>query len=84
MTVGELIETLQTYDQHRLVVCQQDAEGNSFSPLVDVWDGAYLAETTWYGEAGLEKLTKEDIDRGFDEEDVIENGVPALFLVPTN
>lgn len=84
MTVKKLIEKLQMEDPNRLVVCQRDPEGNKFSPLEDWWTGAYRARTTWGGEAGLETLTDEDRLAGCDEEDVIKDGVPALFLVPSN
>jgi hypothetical protein len=84
MTVKELIQTLQEVEnQDRLVVCQSDPEGNEFSPLADLWEGAYKAETDWYGEAGMEKLTQQDIEDGYSEEDVLD-GVPAIMLVPTN
>lgn len=82
MTVKELIERLQQEDPERLVVIQKDAEGNAPSPLEGWWPGAYRAETTWSGEAGLDKLTAQDRKEGYSEEDVIEDGVPALFLLP--
>ena len=82
MTVKKLIEKLQMEDPDRLVVCQKDPEGNGYSPLEDWWTGAYRAETTWSGEAGLETLTDENREAGYSEEDVIADGVPALFLVP--
>jgi hypothetical protein len=84
MTVKELIEKLQAEDPDRLVICQKDPEGNGYSPLEDWWSGAYRADSTWSGEAGMESLTDEDRLRGYSEEDVIEDGVPALFLVPVN
>ena len=84
MKVKNLIELLQKEDTERLVVCQKDTEGNSYSPLSDMWSGSYKAETAWYGYAGLEELTEKDSKIGFSEEDVIEDGVKALFLVPIN
>ena len=68
----------------REVVLQKDPEGNGYSPLSDFWTGAYLPKTTWYGEAGLEELTPELKEQGFSEEDVIINGIKAIFLVPVN
>ena len=35
------------------------------------------------GEVGFEELTEEDIEAGYDEDDVIE-GEPALILRPIN
>jgi|AGTN01.3.fsa_nt_gi hypothetical protein len=83
MTVGELVEALSKEDPSRLVVMSRDSEGNGYSPLSHFWTGAYRAETTWYGDMGLEALTEKDRQSGFGEEDVIE-GVPALVLKPTN
>jgi hypothetical protein len=83
MTVHELIEALSKEDPNRLVVMQSDAEGNGYSPLADFWTGSYQAETTWSGEAGLEKLTESQIKAGYTEEDILQ-GVAALVLCPVN
>jgi hypothetical protein len=82
MKVRELIEALQQEDPEREVIMASDGEGNNYSPLSDYWVGAYRAETTWYGAMGLEALTPEDMERGFADEDVIKDGVPALCLSP--
>ncbi len=85
MTISELIEELKKENPARIVVCQSDAEGNNYSPLSHIRTGAYLAVTTWSGEVGLEPpLTKQDIKDGCSQEDVIEEGEPALVLVPIN
>ena len=85
MIVQQLIDRLNKVEnKDRLVVMSKDSEGNGFSPLYDFGEEAYAAETTWYGYVGLEKLTEEDRKKGFSEEDVIEDGVPALVLWPTN
>jgi len=84
MTVKELIEILQQEDQDRIVICQRDPEGNGFSPLSCVDTGAYLAETTWSGERGIERLTGDLEELGFTEEDILSGAVPALFLIPVN
>lgn len=81
MTVRELLAQLQQEDPDRIVVMASDSEGNSHSPLARLWRGAYKAETTWSGEVGLEKLTKEDRDQGYCEDDVLK-GQPALVLRP--
>ena len=83
MKVHELIEMLQEEDINREVVIAKDSEGNNYSPLEGMWRGAYRADTTWSGEAGLERLTAEDIERGYGEEDVMD-GVPALIIYPVN
>jgi hypothetical protein len=82
MTVKELIKGLQSEDPDRIVIFQKDPEGNGYSPLANWWAGAYKAETTWCGEAGMDKLTDDDMASGYTEEDVLEGGVPALFLYP--
>ena len=85
MTVQELIDQLQKVEnKSRLVVMAKDGEGNGYSPLSDFWEGAYLADTTWSGEVGSEFLTEEDRNRGYDEEDILEGGEPALILCPVN
>ena len=83
MTVSELIARLNLIDGDRQVIMQSDAEGNNYSPLSDFWLGAYAADTTWFGEAGLEELTAEDIEQGYTDDDVID-GQPAVFLTPVN
>ena len=83
MTVSELIALLKKEDPERIVIMAKDTEGNGYSPLYGMWSGAYLAETAWYGEAGIETLTQTDIDEGYTKEDVID-GVPAIVLVPVN
>lgn len=83
MNVKQLIELLQQEDPDRIVICQKDAEGNQYSPLSNVRTGTYLANTTWSGTVGLEKLSEQNIKDGYSEEDVIA-GIPALVLTPTN
>ncbi len=85
MTVGDLIDLLMKHDPKRLVVLQKDAEGNGFSPCSGMWPGAYVAETTWYGEVHLDELTEEDRADGFDECDLAPEGAePCLVLRPVN
>ena len=83
MTVRELIAELKTINPDRIVVMASDSEGNSYSPLAGMWTGAYLAESGWRGEVGLEKLTEDLKKKGYTDEDVV-GGEPALILSPTN
>lgn len=83
MTVKELIEALQAQDQNRIVIVAKDAEGNGYSPLHGMWSGAYRADSTYSGDAGLESLTDDDRRQGYGEGDVVE-GEPALILTPVN
>ena len=84
MTVQELIEELKKEDPKQLVVMAKDGEGNSYSPLSSFWSGAYEADSTYSGEVGFSKLTHELKKEGYGEDDILENGVPALILCPTN
>lgn len=84
MTVKELIDQLSECDPNRLVVIAKDSGGNGYSPLWKFWEGAYRADTTYSGEMGLEKLTPEDENDGYSEEDVIRDGVPAIVLKAVN
>lgn len=83
MKVKELIEQLQKVDPERIVIMSSDSEGNSYSPLSDFWEGAYLADTTWSGEVGFEKLTLELKEEGYDEEDILE-GEKCIVMCPVN
>ena len=82
MKVRELIKKLQSEDPEREVICQQDSEGNGYSPLYDWWTGAYQADAAWGEEAGPESITDEMREQGMGDDDVMSDGVPALFLCP--
>lgn len=84
MTVAELIELLKDENPERIVIMSSDAEGNSHSPLSSFWSGAYRADTTWSGDVGMESIGDEDRAAGFTDEDLLNDGVPALILSPTN
>lgn len=84
MTVKELIAELSRLEQDRIVVMSKDSEGNSYSPLADIGRSAYIAETTWNGSIGIEKLTAKLKAKGYTKEDVISDGQPAVVLWPTN
>jgi hypothetical protein len=76
MTVRELIAALQGVDPDMMVVLQEDAEGNGYSPLAGAEPAYYVAESTWSGTA----YGQEDIDGG----DAPEGGQTALILWPVN
>ena len=84
MLVKDFIKLLQKEDPDRVVVMSRDAEGNGISPFSDLSTCAYVAETTWYGEIGLEELTEENKEQGFSEEDVKHDGEKAICLWPVN
>ena len=84
MTVKELKELLSKLNDSDVVILQKDSEGSGFSPLDGIWEGKYVAKTTWYGEAYLRELTPELIKQGYSEEDVSKEGANAVILVPVN
>ncbi len=84
MKVKELKKLLNQFDDEDIVVMAKDSEGNSYSPLADIWDGKYKAECIWAGEVGLRELTTELIELGYSEEDILEDGENAIILCPTN
>jgi len=79
MTVEELIELLKKEDPKRIIVCQGDSEGNFFSELETIEAMAYDRRNE---EIGFEELTDDLKEEGFGEEDILENGTPAIVLVP--
>jgi len=84
MKVKELKELLAQFNDEDIVILSKDSEGNNFSPLSDIEECSYKAETTWYGEIGLRELTDEDIKNGYSEEDIFEDGENAIVLWPVN
>lgn len=84
LRVKDLIKLLQDEDQDRIVVMSKDGEGNGYSPFSGLSTAAYVADSTWSGEIGLEKLTEADKKAGYSEEDVKHGGEKAIVLWPTN
>lgn len=74
MKVKELIESFEPGDMEKEVVMSKDGEGNGFSPLADVAEGLYVADSTWSGQVFNEDEKEE---AGEDAKDVI-------VLWPTN
>ena len=60
MIVKELIELLQNYPMDYEVIMSSDSEGNNFSPLSDLCEAIYVAETTWCGELKDPEDTEQD------------------------
>lgn len=87
MTIAELRAALAKLDHlpdDTIVVLAKDAEGNSYSPLVDTDHAMYLADTTWSGgrymteEQRLAEANPDDWTQAPDD------AVPAVFLWPVN
>jgi glucose dehydrogenase len=85
MKVKQLKKLLEKVDDDRIVILQNDSEGNGFSPLsdIDYKNVVYKAESTWSGEIGLEKLTPTLIKAGYTKDD-LSTGEKALILIPVN
>lgn len=83
MTVKQLKNKLENLNDNDIVVMSKDAEGNGFSPLADLSEGSYEADSTWSGEVGLRKLTPDLRKQGYSEED-LNNGVWCITLWPVN
>lgn len=84
MKVGELILALSKVDPNREVVMSKDGEGNDYSPLSQIDETEYKALCTWSGYIGFKEMTPELIKDGYDEQDLVKDGVPAIVLWPTN
>ena len=84
MNVKELKELLKQFDDNDIVIMSKDSEGNRYSPLSSYEEASYEAESTWSGIVGIRELTKEYIEAGYGEEDLVENGVNAIVLYPVN
>ena len=89
MKISELKKVIEHLPDDMLVVVSKDAEGNSITPLAeaDADNNRYIQyEGSWDGEVRLKELRPEDMERGFEEEDVDTDneGEDALVLWPTN
>ena len=80
MTVKELKELLNSFNDNDIIIMGQDSEGNGFSPLSAIEKVSYEAESTWSGIVGIRELTPEHIEVGYSEDDLLENGVDAIAL----
>jgi hypothetical protein len=76
ITVGELRAALEGYSDDTLVVLAEDGDGNSFSPVVDITNGNYIAEDEYNGDFVSEEDAAEDEDINLD------GSSPAVVLWP--
>ncbi len=87
MKVKKLIKILEKLNPELEVILQEDAEGNSYSPLCEVeGNSVYDAETSYSGEAYDKNWT---YDQGgfetIEEWDEFKKETPdCVVLVPTN
>jgi len=81
MIVKELIEELQKYDSNKTVIIMvSPGADNGYSPLGGVWEGSYIANSTYAGEMYLSELSEADKAAGYTEEDVRTDGEPVIVL----
>lgn len=80
MTVKELIDILSTADPNAVIVVSSDEEGNSYRYAHNIDATDLNCEGSWEVEIGLRKLTQEYIDRGYTDEDVLEDGTPCVVI----
>lgn len=83
-TCGELADYLATQPRDRKIVMSKDAEGNAYSPLNDVDEAMYVADTTWSGETYMtpEQLAEQETpDDWFEAPEVAER---VVLLGPVN
>lgn len=81
MKVKDLIDTLKKSDPEALVVMSADSEGNGYLELRVVNFNSYNFDER-NAEIGLRELTPEYIKEGYTEEDLREDGIPAVVLWP--
>lgn len=87
MTVKELRDCLDLYNDNDLVVMSKDAEGNGFSPLEQtVGNSLYTPESTWSGSVSIKELDDELKEQGYTEEDCYrdETSKECVVLWPVN
>jgi hypothetical protein len=81
MIVSDLIEQLQELPPDLEIIMSKDAEGNRFSPLSDIDQQRYRAESTYEGSM-LHEVDKDYYGEDWDE--MVENSIPAVFFWPVN
>lgn len=78
ITVKQLRELLEQFDDDLIVVMSTDGEGNSFSPLAGTLEGHYISENTWDGDFV-------DLEDAEEDEDInLDGSKRAIALLPTN
>ena len=84
MTVGELKKQLEEMNDDDIIVMSKNAEGNNFSPLVEIGFDLYLADSAWSGEIRPREFDKEYFIDREEYEEVKKEAVKCVTLWPTN
>lgn len=83
MKVKELLKRLEFMDGEREVVLARDPDGNGFHALDDLGTAAWIEEDGGrIGFESLDELTEQDAQQNGYDEDVLEDGEPAVILWP--
>lgn len=87
LRIKDLKDIIENMDDDRVVILSSDGEGNNFSPLsseilIGIYE-PYSPDLIYRGEVGIEELTQEFKDIGYDEDDILE-GERCLTLFPIN
>lgn len=80
MKVQDLRTALEGVPDDTVVVVSRDAEGNGFSPLHDAEVGMKYDKAN--GEIGFGELTPSQMEDGFTDEDLMDDGQDAVVLWP--
>lgn len=67
-----------------LIVLAKDGEGNGFSPLADLDEAMYDADSTYSGDRYLSDADREATGQPDEYSEAPESAVAAVFLWPTN
>ncbi len=79
MIVSELIDILEAMNPDSIIVMSGDSEGNYYNELREIDDVVFDKREQ---EIGYSELTEDLIKQGYTDEDLIEDGVPAVCLWP--
>jgi hypothetical protein len=88
MLVSKLIEELKQCEPNAIVVMASDGEGNSYSPLADLGESYYIADSTWSGCLWNVADEEDEWDEEYEGEPFDptppDEAVPAVVIWPTN
>lgn len=84
MTVKDLKKQLEQFSDDDIVVISKDGEGNSFSPLADIDEDMYVADSTWSGEIYPREFDKDYFDDRAQYKEVKAEAKNCVTLWPTN
>ncbi len=85
ITVKDLRDALTGLPDDMPVILQKDSEGDGYSPCAgcDGKNSSYAADSTCSGNVGFTRLTDDEKNDGYDEDDVVE-GMHCFLLWPVN